>query len=353
MKKNSTFFKIWLLLFFLLFCTGNLQAQGQNIIIVNNAVGFPDSTVAISVEIQNEDPFFISQFQIPLPEGFNYVENSTIIDPPDIQATVSSIGSIMSFFLLSTIGNIYDGALITFTLNTPSQTGIYPINIENAVISDISGENIITGVVNGTVTIAETGAGNILILHDATGLPDSSVVIDIEIQNEDEFVGFQFDIIFPEGFQYVHNSLVVNPSRVADHCITATFLWNIVRFTAWSPSNSAFLGNAGTIASFTLTTPSVPGTYGIEMFDPLILDADGQNIITASSNGVVTITQDFLPGDANCDGTVNIQDVVVIISYILGTNPQPFCFENADVNHDGLINVNDVVGTVSIILGEF
>lgn len=56
-------------------------------------------------------------------------------------------------------------------------------------------------------------------------------------------------------------------------------------------------------------------------------------------------------GDANCDGLVNILDIVVINAYIMGENPEPFCFMNADVNHDGVVNLLDIVGTVNIILG--
>lgn len=57
-----------------------------------------------------------------------------------------------------------------------------------------------------------------------------------------------------------------------------------------------------------------------------------------------------LPGDANCDGIVNVLDLVASISHIMGENPQPFCSENADANGDGLINILDVVFTVNIIL---
>ena len=58
-----------------------------------------------------------------------------------------------------------------------------------------------------------------------------------------------------------------------------------------------------------------------------------------------------LPGDSNCDGVVNVIDAVTTVNYIMGANPEPFCFDNADVNGDGIINVIDVVGTVNIILG--
>ncbi len=58
------------------------------------------------------------------------------------------------------------------------------------------------------------------------------------------------------------------------------------------------------------------------------------------------------PGDSNCDGIVNVLDVITTVNYAIGLNPQPFCFENADVNQDGSVNVLDVIGTISIILGR-
>ncbi|HHN47346.1 MAG TPA: hypothetical protein ENN08_00135 [Bacteroidales bacterium] len=58
-----------------------------------------------------------------------------------------------------------------------------------------------------------------------------------------------------------------------------------------------------------------------------------------------------LAGDANCDGMVNVLDIIAIANYIMGLNPEPFCFENADVNADNIIDVLDVIGTANIIMG--
>jgi hypothetical protein len=55
-----------------------------------------------------------------------------------------------------------------------------------------------------------------------------------------------------------------------------------------------------------------------------------------------------IPGDANCDGVVNVLDIIAIVNYYTGTEPDPFCFENADVNGDGVINILDVIGTVGL-----
>ncbi len=55
-------------------------------------------------------------------------------------------------------------------------------------------------------------------------------------------------------------------------------------------------------------------------------------------------------GDANCDGMLNVMDVISMAGFITGNNPVPFCFNNADVNGDGIINLLDITSLVQIIM---
>jgi hypothetical protein len=55
------------------------------------------------------------------------------------------------------------------------------------------------------------------------------------------------------------------------------------------------------------------------------------------------------PGDANSDGTVNVQDVVATVNYIL-EGGDDFAVDCADITGDGMINVLDVVAMVNLIL---
>ena len=57
-----------------------------------------------------------------------------------------------------------------------------------------------------------------------------------------------------------------------------------------------------------------------------------------------------IKGDVNMDGEVNVNDVTVLINYILGKNPSPFDSVAADVNEDTAINVNDVTALINLIL---
>ena len=60
----------------------------------------------------------------------------------------------------------------------------------------------------------------------------------------------------------------------------------------------------------------------------------------------------YLSGDISLDGTVNILDVVLLVSIIIG-EPAPSSTQStvADMNNDGFINVSDIVILIATILG--
>ena len=58
-----------------------------------------------------------------------------------------------------------------------------------------------------------------------------------------------------------------------------------------------------------------------------------------------------LQGDANIDGIINIQDIILIVAQILGNyNFNDEQFGQADINNDGLVDILDIVGVVDKIL---
>ena len=73
-------------------------------------------------------------------------------------------------------------------------------------------------------------------------------------------------------------------------------------------------------------------------------------------NFIITINDvndtDYPLGDCNGDFEVSILDIVILVDYISGLNPEGFLIENADVNFDGNIDVIDIVGIVDIIMGN-
>jgi hypothetical protein len=98
--------------------------------------------------------------------------------------------------------------------------------------------------------------------------------------------------------------------------------------------------------SFAWTAPAA-GTGDVTFYGAFVISQP--NVFVSS----MTVQEgSALTGDANCDGLVNVLDVVSIANYVMGLNPEPFCPENADVNGDGIINTLDLVLTVNLILGK-
>lgn len=55
-------------------------------------------------------------------------------------------------------------------------------------------------------------------------------------------------------------------------------------------------------------------------------------------------------GDSNGDGTVSVNDVQMIVEYVLGNNPSGIILANCDVNGDNVITITDATTIVNIVL---
>ncbi len=90
-----------------------------------------------------------------------------------------------------------------------------------------------------------------------------------------------------------------------------------------------------------------PGVYQYTVNRFCYQTAGGELVIT-DTDVIHEVFLQYLPGDANGDGLVNVLDVISIVGYFSGENTESFCFYNADVNQDGSVDVLDVIGTIQI-----
>ncbi len=83
--------------------------------------------------------------------------------------------------------------------------------------------------------------------------------------------------------------------------------------------------------------------------DRAVRFADTSVAGTPSSPVVLELFRGLM-GDVNIDGEINVTDVMMTVSYIIGNNPKGFHPELADLNDDGEINIVDAMMIVNIIL---
>ena len=60
----------------------------------------------------------------------------------------------------------------------------------------------------------------------------------------------------------------------------------------------------------------------------------------------------FLCGDCNSDGSIDVGDVIYLINYLYKTGPVPNPMESGDTNQDGEVNVGDVIYLINYLFKE-
>jgi hypothetical protein len=64
---------------------------------------------------------------------------------------------------------------------------------------------------------------------------------------------------------------------------------------------------------------------------------------------IIPYEPDFICGDCNEDGSVNVSDVVYLINYLFGGGPEPIPYESGNVNCDSVIDIADAVYLINYI----
>ena len=116
-----------------------------------------------------------------------------------------------------------------------------------------------------------------------------TVTIPIEVLNQDEFVAFQFDLIFPEDVEFLSAKLT---DRKVDHDLSAVAVGNNrARFVAYSLNNFVFTGVEGVVLNVDVEVHAQAGEYDILLEDVILASLDAQNIIDDVYHGILLVKE--------------------------------------------------------------
>jgi chromosome segregation ATPase len=125
----------------------------------------------------------------------------------------------------------------------------------------------------------------------ADTLKTSEAAVEIEIENYENFVAFQFDLTFPAGVVPDLQNVALTADRKQNHSVSASAVSaNTLRVVAFSLTQQNFLGNSGAIVKIPFTTNC--GNYNFSLSNVLISNSLSENILQTSENGAVEIEQD-------------------------------------------------------------
>ncbi|MBP5387067.1 MAG: hypothetical protein J6Y97_06740 [Prevotella sp.] len=114
-------------------------------------------------------------------------------------------------------------------------------------------------------------------------------------------------------------------------------------------------GTSGDLLILTFTADKTLKTSNVTITDIDFITTDRKHVTVDDVTFTVTSGNsfDYMLGDANGSGNIDVTDVMTIVSYVLNNlGDAPFVFNNADVNQDGTVNVTDAMIIVDMILGR-
>lgn len=264
-----------------------------------------------------ENPTFVIDYA-----GFKNGETSLVLEKEPIATTNATINSLPGTYEIKVSGG---------------QATNYEISYESGTLTVLPSEE------PGDPT------DNVLAIYNLEGHNNTQVTLPIALTNKHEITGLQFDLYLPDGITVATNDrgkMIVNTTSRMDgnYTLTGSVIDGFARIVGYSADSDSFTGSEGDILNVTLNIgSSLPaGEYTIRMKDIVLSDISGKEYHPADVEAVIKVSN-YTIGDVDDSGTININDVVCIINYILNKPNVTFIKEAADVDASGTININDVV----------
>ena len=205
-----------------------------------------------------------------------------------------------------------------------------------------------------------TSLSNTLYIANTEGFAGSDLTLSVRMKNTVQAEGFNFDLLLPEGVSVVTDSdgfpdVQLSEERTSSRK-TNTFeakvmTGGVLRVFAASTNGSTISGNDGEVCTVKIHVADEmkAGDYPIVLKEISIADKNAVSHDVDYVKSTLTVN-DYILGDANRDGKINVSDYVAIVHHYMGNTPASFNEKAADVNRDGKVNVADYTAVVHLYL---
>jgi len=252
------------------------------------------------------------------------IERSLSTGSVSATGTQSYTGGLVGLTNDYSVTNSYSTSTITGTEYSAGLVGY----ANNTAIDKCYAQGDISGVMYGAGVVGELEAAN-AVLTNSVALNNILELTDQSSWGTRVIGGYKNGAADPEENNYALATMQVSLNNVPQ-----TKADDLVEGIAKS---DALLKQAGTYTSL-----------GWNFTDVWMID-EGNAYPRLKWEATAT-PSNYVQGDANGDGEVNVTDYMAIANFILGQNPTDFNETAADVNEDGSVNVSDYVGVANIIL---
>ncbi len=131
---------------------------------------------------------------------------------------------------------------------------------------------------------------NYISIHDSMYTYGETMFVDVLVDNEEAFIGFQFDLAYPDSLTCLINQVELG-QRGGDHSFIANQInSNTIRLLAYSLTQEEFTGNSGTIISIPFTSDSASyGAIPLVISNAILGNAQSEDILWGINNDSIFV----------------------------------------------------------------
>lgn len=201
---------------------------------------------------------------------------------------------------------------------------------------------------------------NAVYVSAATGQKGGEGTMIICLKNSQGTNAYSFDLLLPEGVTLAKNSsgdfIYEMSSRHDGHSGAVNYneTTNVYSFAVLSLQSKEIKGNDGAVWTVKLQVADniAAGNYPVKIQNAKYSNISGSTSVDMPETINRLEISNYLKGDANGDGTIDIADAVCIVNHVVGKATPSFVAKSADANADGVVDIADAVRIVNLVVGK-
>ncbi len=340
-------------------CNAIIRTESNELIAGCKNTVIPSSVTSIANGAfwgcQNMNSINIPQSVISIGEGaFYFITSLSEITLPASLANIEK----EAFSKCSALTKVTSKIAIPFEFGLKAFQGIssscilyIPLGTREAYISAGWTEQVFGG------GIVEVKPDNFLYAEETTMKLGGKKTIALQLDNVTPLIAAEFRLQLPAGLTIEkdeNNNLVaaIVGDRRVNHTLTVKDEGNgLYHFLSYSNPIRAYNGNSGDFITLSIVSDGSmeEGTYTATLKSIIFSDENEQKLTFVDSSFNISVIN-YTPGDANGDGSIDVMDVVKMVSHIMGRNPSSFNQIAADIDGNGKVNVMDLVNLINLIM---
>lgn len=174
-------------------------------------------------------------------------------------------------------------------------------------------------------------------------------LVSVAMENMEPIVAVQCSFELPDALNYVDGSALLNASRSNGHQLSASITDGKLKVYIHSITNTAISANDGELFSFRIQPDGASGNYQLTPSDIILSNADGDNMLSGTTNAVVHVSAPKLEANTQVDfGNLPWAEAISYSYQVKNAGEMPLTISRVEIDNSELTISTELPQTIEV-----